>query len=155
MSEAWLNFAAIICIQLVLFLAVAVYQKRLSDVPSILVHGLLIGIPLGLGFDLIVGKYLGLSSYVLGFGPLFLLFNALLSYGLFAATVLLLKHMRLLHLSAFTVLIMAVYEIANLFFPVWRWEFTLPIIPFLIVLVVGYVGGSIFVIQMSRILRLR
>lgn len=152
MSEAWLDFAAMILIQFLLFIAFAFYQKRLSEVPRLLVQGFLIGIPFGLGFDLILGKYLGLSSYVLGFNAPFLIPNAILSYGLFAANILLLKQTRLRYLLLWTLFITAVYEVANLFFHVWTWEFVLPIIPFLIMLAVGYSGGAILTLKLSNIL---
>jgi hypothetical protein len=150
MSDAWLDFATMILIQSLLFIAFALSQKRFSEVPRILAQGFLIGIPFGLGFDLILGKYLGLSSYVLGFNAFFLIPNAILSYGLFAANILLLKRMRCQYFLTWTLFITAVYEIANLFFPVWDWKINLPPIPFLIVLSIGYVGGAILVIKVSK-----
>lgn len=152
MSEAWLDFVMMILIQFLIFVVFVLYRKRFSEIPRLLVQGFLIGIPFGLGFDLILGKYLGLSSYVLGFNAPFLILNAIVSYGLFAANILLLKQMRLHYLLLWTLFITAVYEVANLFFRVWTWEFSLPIIPFLIVLAVGYSGGAIFAIGLSNVL---
>lgn len=151
MSEAWLDFGTMILIQFLLFVAFALHQERLSETPRLLVQGFLIGIPLGLGFDLILGNYLGLSSYVLGFNAPFLIPNAILSYGLFAANILLLQRMGWQYFLIWTLLIMAIYEIANLFFPVWSWKFNLPAIPYLIVLSIGYIGGAILVLKLSKL----
>lgn len=145
MSEAWLNFGVIILFQMFLFIACALFVKRLPDAPSVLVRGILTGIVFGLLFDLIVGKLLGLHSYVLGFTPLFLIINATLSYGLFASTILLLQRARLVPFYIWTLAIIATYEIANLFFRVWLWEFAVPFPIFLIVLFVGYSGGAILI----------
>lgn len=151
MLEDWLNFAIIILVQLLLFTAHAYYEKRLSDVPRILGYGVLIGIVFGIPFDLVVGKFFGLHSYALGFGAFFLILNATLSYGLFAANTLLMQRARLVHFYIWTIGIVAVYETTNLFFRVWTWEFALPDIAFLIVLSAGYFGGAILVAVISHV----
>lgn len=145
MLEAWLNFAIIIFVQFLLFITCAYYKKRLSDVPRILGLGVLTGIILGLSFDLVLGKFFGLNSYALGFGPFFLILNAALSYGIFVANILLLQQARLPYFYVWTLLVMAVYEITNYFFRVWTWEFSLPDIAFLSVLSAGYFGGAILI----------
>jgi len=146
-----LNFAIVIFVQLLLFITCAYHEKKLSNVPRILGWGVLIGIAMGLSFDLVLGKFFGLSSYALGFGAFFLIINAALSYGLFAANILLLQRVRLAHFYIWTVVIVAVYEITNHFFRVWKWELGLPPIEFLIVLSVGYFGGAILVAIISHV----
>lgn len=151
MSEAWLNFSVVILVQFLLFLVSAYFSRRLSDVPRILGWSALIGIVMGLSFDLVLGKFFGLNSYALGFGPFFLIVNGLLSYGLFAGNILLLQQTRLVPFYISTMGIVAVYEIINYFFRVWTWEFTLPPIEFLIVLSAGYFGGALLIALTSHL----
>ena len=145
MPETWLNFSVIIFVQFLLFIICAFYEKRLSDVARILGLGILTGIVFGLLFDLVFGKFSGFHEYVLGFGVFFLILNAALSYSLFAANILLMQRLRLLQFYIWTVVIVAVYEITNYFFPVWTWEFTLSPIELLMVLSAGYFGGAILI----------
>ena len=151
MLEAWLNFAIVIFVQFLLFIICAFCQKRLSDVPRILGLGMLIGIVMGLSFDLVLGKFFGLSSYTFGFSLFFLVINATLAYGIFAANILLLQHIRLPYFILWNIVIVVVYEIINHFFRVWTWEFLLPRFEFLMVLLVGYLGGAIFVAVISHV----
>ncbi len=144
MSEAWLNFTIVIFVQLLLFIIHAYYEKKLLDVARILGWGVLSGIVLGLFFDLVFGKFFNLFSYTLGFGTLFLILNAALFYGLFAANTLLMQQVRLPHFYIWTMVIGAVSEITNLSFNLWTWKFTsLPLIEYLIVLSAGYFGVAI------------
>lgn len=143
MSEAWLNFAVVIFVQLLLFVVHAHYEKRLSHVLRILGWGVLIGIVFGILFDLVVGKFFGLYTYQLGFGPLFLIVNGALSYGFMQANTLLMQRARLPHFYIWTIIVGAVYEITNYYFRVWTWEFATPRVEFLIVHSVGYVGLAI------------
>lgn len=152
MSEAWLNFIIIIFTQLLLFVICAYFEKKLSDMPRILGLGALVAIVVGIPFDLVVGKLFGIHSFSLGFGMLFLIINAVFSYGLFAANILLLQHIKLSYFILLNVVIVAIYEITNSFFPVWTWNFVLPPIEFVIVLLVGYLVGSILVAIISHIL---
>lgn len=145
MTEAWVSFAVVVFIQFVLFIIYAALTRRLRDIPRLLLWGAGIGVVVGLSFDLVIGKWLGINSYVLGFGLPFLLINGALSYGLFAANTLLMNRVRLLHFYLYTLVIVAVYEIANLYFPVWAWEFSLPSLGFLAVLFAGYWGGAVLV----------
>lgn len=149
--EGWSNFAVLILVQLLLFLLVAYSLKRKPiDWLRTLGIGILIGIPFGLSFDLALGKFFGLNSYILGFGLFFLTVNAVLSYGLFTATVLLLRKTSISSFILFNILIMAVYETTNIFFRVWMWEFTLPFIAFFTVLIIGYLGGATLVAMIGR-----
>ena len=154
MTEPWLNFAVVIFAQLLFFIAHAYYAKKLSDMPRILGLGVCIGVVMGLLYDLVLGKFLGLASYTLGFGAFFLIVNGALSYGLFAASTLLMQHARLRYFFPWIIVLIAVYEITNHFFRVWTWEFThllvyLPPIEFLLILLVGYFGGAMFVAVLS------
>ncbi len=123
MSEAWLYYTIFIFELLLLFLARAWYEKRLADVPRILLLGALSGIVPGLVCDLLFGKYLGIGFYTLGFGLPFLVINAVLGYGLFAANILLLQRARFLNFCIWIGVITAVFEITNLYFPVWTYSF--------------------------------
>lgn len=152
MSEAWLNFAIVIFTQLFLFVVCAHYTKKFSDIPRILGWGALIGIVVGIPFDLLVGKFFGLHSFTLGFGIFFLSINTTLSYGLFVANILLLQHVRFLNFILWNIVVVAVYEIINSFFPVWTWGFALPPIEFAIILLVGYLVGAILVAIISHTL---
>lgn len=145
MSEAWLDFIIVIFVQLILFVIHACYEKRLSDVPRILGWGIFSGIVPGLLFDLIFGKFFGLFSYTLGFGLFFLTLNAALLYGLFAANMLLMQRARLAHFFIWTMIVGAVFEITNLFVPLWTWEFAVPSVEFLIVFLAVNFGGAILI----------
>ena len=133
MSRLWIYFAVMFFVQLLLFLAHAFYEKKLSEVPRILWLGVLSGIVPGLLCDVIFGKYLGLASYALGFGPLFLILNAVFGYGLFAANTLLMQQARLLHFCVWTTIVVAVYEILNLFLPSWTYPFAVPSVEYVII----------------------
>ncbi|MFA5877555.1 MAG: hypothetical protein WC880_04315 [Candidatus Paceibacterota bacterium] len=151
MLEAWLNFTIVVFMQLLLFIIHAYYAKKLSDVPRILLWGALIGIVIGMLFDLVLGKFFGLHSYTLGFGLFFLSLNVALSYGLFAANILLMQYVRLPYFFLSIIIVMAVYEITNHFFRVWAWNFVLPRFEFLMVLLAGYFGGAILVAIISHV----
>lgn len=145
MSEAWLNFAIAFLVQLVFFIIHAAYEKKSSDIARILGQGVLSGIILGLLFDLVLGKFLTLWSYVIRFDTLFLIFNAILVYGLFAANTLLMQKVRLLHFFIWTMLMGAVLDISNIFFHVWTWGFPLFSIEFLAVFLIGNFGTAVLV----------
>jgi hypothetical protein len=155
MLEAWMNFGAMIFVQLLLFLAFAYLEKKVPKMLPILGRGVLIGMVMGLSFDLVLGKSLGFNSYVLGFGAFFLVINAALSYGIFAATILLFSQEQLLRFCFSTILVTLIYEITNLFFHVWTWQLMLPPIQFLAVLLVGYLGGAFFVVILDKVFRLK
>jgi len=150
MSESWLHFAIVVFVQLIIFIIHAYYEKKLSDVPRILGWGILIGIVVGLPSDLILGKFFGLWSYTLGFGPSFLSLNAALVYGVFAANTLLMQRSRLLHFFIWTMVVMAFYEITNHFFRAWTYHFSggeIAVSPFefWIGLAIGYFGTAILI----------
>ncbi|MFZ2887202.1 MAG: hypothetical protein WA021_05280 [Minisyncoccia bacterium] len=156
MPEAWLHFAVVVSVQFLLFIAHAYYAKKISDVPRLRWQGALIGLGMGLFYDLVIGKFFGLASYELGFDAFFLVVNGTLSYGVFAANTLLMQQARLRDILAWIVVLTAVYEIVNYFFRVWTWHFHhllafSSLIEFLIVLLFGYFTGAIFVAALSRI----
>ena len=132
MLEAWFNFTIVVFVQLLLFLAHAYYEKKLADIPRILLQGAITGIVFGPLFDLI-GKHLGLFSYVLGFGAFYLTLNAILLYGLFFANVMLMRKARLLHFCVWTTAIVAVFEITNLFIRLWTYTFAVPSLEYFII----------------------
>lgn len=143
MPDAWLNFGIILLVQFVLFVVCAMYKRKFANIPRILVHGIVIGVGLGLLYDLLFGKYLGFFSYTPEFEMPFLLTNAALSYGLFVASVLLLQKAPTLHFVAWISVVIIVYETANYIFPLWTYEFALPPLPFSVVLIAGYSSGAL------------
>jgi len=155
MLEAWFNFGILLLVQLFVFVAFALYERKLSNIWRILGKGILVGIPFGLLFDLVLGKLLGLSTYALGFELYFLIPNAALSYGIFAATILLLNQQRRIYFCIATISITALYEVANLYLRVWAWHFPVPILLFPVILAIGYVAGAILVVKTDQQLKLK
>lgn len=150
MLENWVNFGILVFVQTVFFVACAIYVKRSSQSFLVLGRGVLIGLVVGLLFDLILGKFLGLYSYVLGFGPLFLILNGTFSYGIFSASTLLVSRAKYSHFFIWLVLLVGVYEITNAFFPVWIWEFELQGTIFGTVLLIGYAAGALIVSKIEH-----
>ena len=150
MTGAWIDFALLLLVQFLIFIAFAFYEKKLPSAWQILSRGILIGIPFGLSFDLVLGKLLGLSTYALGFEMSFLLPNAALSYGIFAATILLLRQQPLYFCLA-TLLITALYEFVNVFLHVWEWQFPVPAILIPAALAIGYLAGAVLVARTDRL----
>lgn len=145
MTGAWFNFGMLIVAQLLIFFVCAFSVKRVQSTVRILALGVITGLVFGLAFDLVGGMLIGLHSYELGFSPFFLVINAALSYGVFAATVLLLQRVSTVPLFAWILLIVTGYEGVNMFFPVWSWVFASPTIQFVIILLVGYSAGTFFI----------
>lgn len=143
MSEMWFDFGVVILTQLILFVVHAYYEKRLKDVPRILITGVLIGIPFGIVFDIIVGELFGLYSYELGSGIFFLTINGALSYGLMQANALLMQRARLLHFYTWTIAVGIVYEVSNYYFRVWTWDFGSFWFETIIVHAFGYIGLAV------------
>lgn len=151
MSEAWLHFSVVIFVQLIFFVAYASFEGRLKEIPKILLHGISIGIVIGLLYDLVLGKYFGLVSYALGFGIPFMVTNAALSYGLFVASCLLLQRSNTIHFITWLSLLIVVYETANHFFTVWAYEFSLPLILLFVLLLVGYSSGALLASVIAKL----
>ncbi|MFM2330964.1 MAG: hypothetical protein RLZZ26_471 [Candidatus Parcubacteria bacterium] len=123
--EHWLNFSVVVGVQLLFFLFVA-YQKSAwrAITPKLVVQGVCVGTLFGVFFDVLVGKYLGVFSYALGFSLSFLIVNGALSYGLTVITIALLKPESFLRFYVWAVALGVVYEIANHLHPVWFWMFS-------------------------------
>ena len=142
-ANVWASFCIVVFVQLIFFLVTASYYKKWNDIPRILLYGIIIGTLLGLLYDLLLGKYLGLFSYGLGFERPYLLLNASISYGLFVASVLLLQAIRVPHFVTWLGVLVIVYEITNFFFPVWTYGFSLTLLPFFVLCLVGYSSGAL------------
>jgi hypothetical protein len=137
----WIDFSIIIVIQFILFLAIAYKNNDTRYSLKMLPVCLLLGIPFGLLFDIVFGQYLDIYHYRLGFGVGFLIINGALSYGLGIATVCALRNQTFLYFYGWTVLIGALYELGNYFFPVWSWSFFPdPFIQTLILISAAYCG---------------
>jgi hypothetical protein len=139
--EAWIDFVVVGFVALAFFVACALYEKRFSDAPHLLLFGVLAGTPLGLVSDFALW---GAYTYPLGYGLFYLTLNAAVVYGLFVATVLVLQRTRLLRFFIWITALMAVYEITNYFFTVWTYEVT-PFLCWLSFVLVGYFATAIFV----------
>ncbi len=143
MSEPWVYFAILAFVQLLLFIVGAWYEKRLSEIPRIIGLSILIGIAFGIPFDLVIGKYFGLYSYVLGFSTFFLVFNWVFLNGLFVANTLLMQRLRLPYFFLGTIVLMVAHELSNYFFRVWTWQFSFSPIEHVMVLSIGYFVGVV------------
>ncbi len=101
-----------------------------------------ISIVFGFLFDHIVGQYIGVFSYKLGFGPFFLFFNGALSYGFMFANVMIMRDARFFHFYFWTIFIGIVYEITNFYLPVWNWEYGNSYFEYGTMIFAGYSGIS-------------
>jgi len=138
MTESWLNFAVVVLVALFLYILIAIYsRKKISDACHILLLGIITGAMIGTLSDLLWGKYLGLWTYSLGYTLLPLILNATLVWGLFSGSVLLMQKMSLLPFSLLVVLLMGVYEIANVFLGVWTYTLNLSLPGLLLFLLIG------------------
>lgn len=145
------NFAAVILIQLTIFIIHGVFANDKKPVFIYLWKGMLIALPFGLAFDLIVGKQFGMFTYELGFQPWFLLLNAIFSYGFWIANVFLLHDHSIKHMVAWSILIGIVYEVSNYVFPVWEWTFSTQLIEYVAIVFLAYPIFAWFVMLMLRI----
>lgn len=121
-----IHFFVVSTVQLFFFLFQLKVVKSKIKVISALKKGVIIGLPFGITFDLIVGKYFSVFTYEIGFPLWFLVLNGLLSYGFMFANVFLFQETQkevLHHAYGWVVSMAIVYEIANHFFPVWEWTF--------------------------------
>lgn len=137
----WIAFSVVIAAQLCVFLVIAILQKRsIGSLLLILGKAAYLGFVFGIPFDLCIGQYLTIYSYVNGFGLPFLMVKGFLSFGLWAATVLLLTEKRLLEFCLYVGVICAVYEITNYIFPVWQWSINDSVFIEFCIVLVGYFG---------------
>ena len=137
----WIAFSVVIAAQLCVFLVIAILQKRsIGSLLLILGKAAYLGFVFGIPFDLCIGQYLTIYSYVNGFGLPFLMINGFFSFGLWAATVLLLTEKRLLEFCLYVGVICAVYEITNYIFPVWQWSIHESLGIEMFIVFIGYCG---------------
>jgi hypothetical protein len=140
----WAAYAAVIGVQVALLLLVAYRRRSLHGLVRVIITSIPLGIALGVATDLILGAYLGVYGYYLPMSPLFLVVNGALAYGLMTATVRLIPLQPFLPFCAWAVLICAVYELANLAFPVWYWSFFENMIVMeLLGIIAIYCGGAL------------
>lgn len=140
----WFAYAAVIIVQALLLLFVAYRRRSLSGLGRVIVTSMLLGIILGVATDLILGVYLGVYGYYLPTTPLFLVVNGALAYGVMTATVRLIPLQPFLPFCAWALVICAVYELANLAFPIWYWSFFENILVMELIGVAAiYCGGAI------------
>lgn len=144
MENAWLSFTIVALSQLILFIVYIVYTKRFSDVSSILLRAIPMGIVIGLLSDLLLGRLLGLWSYTLGFGTFSLIVAGVFIYGLFAANILLMQQAQFGNFLIWTMVTLVVYESTNYFFRTWTYLLPLPDLGLLLFLVIGYLGTAVF-----------
>lgn len=150
MSAAWISFGVVIFTQFIFFVLSALYYKKVSSILRLLLLGIVLGTAIGLVYDNLLGRYFGLFSYTLGFNASFLILNASLSYGFFVATALLVQKVSTVRFIVWLSVLVSVYEIANYFFPVWIYHFSLPFVPFFILCLVGYSSGALLASFVSK-----
>lgn len=137
MSGPWFNFAVLIFVQFLVFLIHAYCERKLADVPRVLSLGALSGLLVGPPVDLIIGKYLGIGTYLLGFGPFFLILLAIFGWGLGFANIFLMQQARLLHFCIWMMIVIVTSEIFNLFLPLWTWPFAMQSIEYVIMALIA------------------
>jgi hypothetical protein len=122
-TEHLANFAVVILVQFVFFVAHAYAVGEREAVVQFLKRGLMLGLFFGITFDLIVGHTFGMYDYAAGYTWWFLIINGLFSWGFMVANIFLLQHHSIWHMYRWSVGLAVVYEIANFYFPVWEWTF--------------------------------
>jgi len=149
--EHLLSFTVVIAVQLFFFIIHAVSVNRKAQVFNYLRKGMLIGLPFGIIFDLVIGKHFGLFDYKLGYELWFLIINGIFSYGFMLANVILLHRHSLKHMYLWSVGLAVIYEIINYFFPVWEWTFWSTKMEYATVILLLYAGltwGMMLVLRM-------
>lgn len=87
--SAYGNFAAVVAVQLLWFVVVSIGRVSIREGIRNLAVGAAAGIPLGLFFDLVIGRYASIFHYAdFPTTSSFMLANGILSYGLAIAAVL-------------------------------------------------------------------
>lgn len=85
--DPWLNFAAIVFFQIIVLLAMGSRHRLKRDyVIRVFFISMLLGVPTGILFDLLIGRGAGIFSYFLEQNLVFLILNGMLSYGSAVAT---------------------------------------------------------------------
>ena len=138
--ENLLSFIVVISVQLFFFVIHAVSVNRKAQVFAYLRKGMLLGLPFGIVFDLVVGEHFGLFDYQFGYDIRFLIINGIFSYGFMLANVILLHRHSLQHMYFWSVGLAVIYEITNYFFPVWEWTFGSTVMEYVTVILFLYAG---------------
>jgi len=87
LDPRWLNFVLLVTVQWGIGVALAgAMRARVKQIVAACAIGLLLGIPFGLGFDLLIGRNAGIFGYYLPPRAGFIFLNGLLSYGAAVAT---------------------------------------------------------------------
>ncbi len=146
MTDAWINFYLIALVAFFAFMLIAYFcQANRRQITQALVYGVLSGLIVGVLSDLLWGKFFGLWSYTLGYEVLPLVVNAVLVWGLFSATVLIMKKLKFAQFFVGIMIMMIAYETANYFLDVWTYEFSLPFFWFFTFLIAGNLAMAIFI----------
>lgn len=151
------DFAVIVFIQAVLLWCVAYRRGMMHELNvAFFKRAAICGVCFGVPFDIIIGAYAGVYDYALGFNPVFLVINGVLSWGLWAATIMLLRDVSLLSFWKWTAALGVAYEVANHFFPVWHWTFGSAFFTEMVVIAAGYTGLALLtVVALTLTTRLR
>lgn len=140
-SAALLNFLAVITVQYLLFVGHALWVGKADQILRYTALGMAAGVLFGTLFDLVVGQYLGIFDYRIGYVWWFLAISGVFSYGVMMAHVFLLQKYRWFTVYVWAVVVGLVYEVANYLFPVWEWTFAAsPVMESAVVVVVAYFG---------------
>lgn len=139
-TQPLLNFIILVSLQLLFFIVHAWRVGEKDKISQYLVKGMTIGLPFGVIFDLIVGKYFGLFDYELGYVMWFLVINGIFSYGFMIANVFLLRKHSTIDMYLWSAGLGLTYEVINFFFPVWEFTFATPWIEYSTVILILYIG---------------
>ena len=139
------NLLYIVTIQIGLLLLHAAASSQIHRILEYIWKGVAVGIPSGVIFDLIVGKYFGFYSYIIGFELWFLITMGATSYACMVAHIFLLQNWRLYQIVIWATVMAFVCEVANMLFPVWTWySYELQTIPLIATLyIIGTIGTII------------
>lgn len=148
--DPMVNFWIVIFVQLTFFILVAFHLNKANKIIKYLLLGMIIGLPFGVVFDLLISEYVGVFSYYLGFTKDFLVINAIFSYGLMVSTVALIKNLRIIPLYLWSVLIGCVYELINYLSPVWEWTFGGFLYELVVVIGAAYFGLMLLMILVIK-----
>jgi hypothetical protein len=153
MTIALVHFFLVISIQFIFFAIHTYSVGEGRQLFSYLKKGVILGLPFGVGLDLLFGHTLNLWDYTLGYTWWFLTINGLFSYGFMVANVFLLKHHSLIHMYLWSIGLAIVYEITNYVLPVWEWTFydNNSLIEYAGVIFIGYAGLTALMMAAMRL----
>jgi len=140
MTDPLVDFTILVSLQLVLFIAQAVVVGEKGSILSYLLKGMALGLPFGIAFDLIVGQYFGLFTYVLEYQFWFLVINGIFSYGFMIANVMLMRKCSFIPMYLWSAGLGLALEVVNHFFPVWEFTFGSALVEFKMVVFCLYIG---------------